>query len=138
MLSRRNRHVQGLTLIEVLIAMVIISIAMLAMLQVMTAAQTASSKSNYDVIALQAAQTQIDDAEANGYSNLSEGTTTSTVTGLPGSNQMTVTVEAPTFATSDDNIYEVDVKVAWSGGSGPSETGGNVEMTTLVSGQLGD
>ena len=136
MASSRTRRTRGMTLVEILIAMVILSIGLLAMISVISAAQQSADKSNYDMIALQAAENEIADDEAGGYSANTYGTTVTPVPNLPHG-QMTVVTGPLDGDAANDNIVQIDVTVTWDGGSGPNSTGGNISMSTLISAVVG-
>jgi len=125
-----------MTLVEVLIAMTILSIGLLAMTDVIATAQRASTKGSYDSIALQAAENEIADDEASGYTNLSAGTTVTSVPNLPNGT-MTVTIGPLDGDSNNDSIWQVDVTVTWDVGSGPAAVCGNLSMSTLISDTVG-
>ena len=135
-----------MTLIEVLVAMTILSIGLLAMTDVIAASQTAATKSKYDAIALQAAQNEVANDEATGYNDLTAGTTvtiaatgvTNALTGMPPGSTMTVVIGPLDGDSDNDSIMQVDVTITWGGGSGQAATGGNLAMSTLVSDSLDD
>src|SRR3569833_1114083 len=104
---------RGLTLIEVLVAMVIISIALLAGTTLITASHTATIKGDLYTIASKAASNTISTNEANGYAALTDGTSTSTYTPPTGeetvrgvTKTITTTIGAPSFNTSATTIKE--------------------------------
>jgi len=125
-----------MTLVEVLIAMVILSIGLLVMIDVIAAAQHSADKSNYDMIALQAAENEIQDDEAGGYSANSYNTQVTPVANLPNG-QMTVVTGPLDGDSTNDDIVQIDVTVTWDGGNGPNSTGGNISMSTLISNTVG-
>jgi len=138
----------GLTLIEVLIAMVILSIALLAGSTMIIASHTATLKGDLYTIASKAAADAIAGYEASGYSSLSDGTTGPALyTAAAGEEQvppgvkMWVTttigpIGPPVFPSSATNIKEVDVNVTWdSGSSAYANLAGQVKTSTLISAQ---
>ena len=136
----------GLTLIEVLMAMVILSVALLAGSTMIVASHTATIKGNIYTIASKAAADTIAGYEANGYSSLTDGTIGPTVYTAPageeqvppGINMMVTTtigpIGPPVFPSSATNIKEVDVNVTWnSGSSAYANLAGQVKTSTLIS-----
>lgn len=124
-----------MTFIEVLIAMVICTIALIAGSTLIVASHTATIKGDLYNIANKAAGDAISSYEANGYSALVNGTTTSGIGSLPGVTMtMITTIGAPTFSSTATNIKQVDIVVTWnSGSSGSANLAGQVQMSTLIS-----
>jgi prepilin-type N-terminal cleavage/methylation domain-containing protein len=119
----------GLTLIEVLVVMVVLTIGLLAVSTVIATAHLATIKGDYYNVAAKAAGDQIAACESAGYSGLTNGTTTASVSGLPNGS-MTETVGQ---MGGNSNIREVDITVTWDGGSGQARIGGQVAASTAIS-----
>lgn len=129
---RRHRFIRGLTLIEVLVAITICSVALVVMCKVIVAAQRTTMKGDYYNIATQAASDQIVNQQTTNFGSLVEGTTTSAVAGLP-SGQMVVTIGPLDGDSGNTDIEQIDVVVTWTGATGSKELGGQVKMSTLIS-----
>lgn len=122
----------GFTLVEVLVAMVICLVALTVATDVIVAAQTSVKKGNYYNLASKAAADQISVCEAAGYSSLTNSTTTSSISSLPNGS-MSVTIGPLDGNSSNTHIKQIDIVVTWSVSSGPSNLGGQVKMSTLIS-----
>jgi hypothetical protein len=84
-------------------------------------------------LATAAVQAQIAQAQSLGYANLTNGTTTSSVSGLP-SGQMTVTIGPLDGSAANTLITQVDVVVTWTSNANEAKSNsGQVKATTLVS-----
>ena len=129
--KRPHRASAGMTLIEVLLALTLLSTTLLVYLSVMQGANQAGQKGNYIAIATRAAGDQIALAQATNVSLLTNGSSTYTVAGLPGG-AMNVTVGYPGGSSANPTIKQVDVIVTWSNPNTPN-AGGRVAMSTLVS-----
>ena len=125
------RRPRAMMLIEVLVAMTILSIALLAYLNVAGTVNRANKKGGLYAIATTVAKSQLELALANGVSGLTDGTVISTVSTLP-SGKMTVTTGAPSGVASSTYIKEVDVTVTWSSTGTSTAVGGKVQMSTIV------
>ena len=126
-----QRHA-GLTLVEVLVAVSILSIAIVVYTDVVLMASNSTKKASNLTIATRAAGDQIAVYQDTDASTLTNGTTTSSVAGLVNGS-MTVVISAPGSASSATNLKQVDVTVTWSGQGGTNLLGGRVKMTTIVS-----
>ena len=128
--------ITGLTLIEVLIAMVILTIALLAGSTLIVASHTATIKGDLYNIANRSAADAIASYEANGYSSLPSSLSTQSVTyPLPGIMMTTTTtIGTPQFSSSATNIKQIDVVVTWTSGSSASANlAGQIKASTLIS-----
>lgn len=124
---------RGLTLVEVLVAIVILSFALLAYLTITQASDAAISDGNEFTVASQAAGGQIAQDQGLGYSNLTYGTTTTTVPGL-SNGQMTVAIGPLDGNAANIGIKQIDITVAWSPRkAGASAAATSLRETTLVS-----
>jgi Tfp pilus assembly protein PilV len=123
---------RGLTLIEVLVAAMICTIALYVIIFAISTAQTAVVKGDYYNLASKAAADAIAADEANGYATLVNGTATTAVAGLPNGT-LTITIGPLNGNPANTNIKEIDADVNWTGGSGASQLGGQVSLSTCVS-----
>jgi type II secretory pathway pseudopilin PulG len=122
-----------MTLVEVLVAMVILSFALLAYLTVIQASDAGLSDGNEFTLASQAAGDQIAQDQGLGYSGLTNGTTTTSVPGLSGG-QMTAVIGPLDGNSANVGITQIDITVTWSprkSGKVPQTT--SLQETTLVS-----
>lgn len=122
-----------MTLVEVLVAMVILSFALLAYLTVTQASDAGLSDGNEFTLASQAAGDQIALDQGLGYSGLTSGTTTTSVPGLSGS-RMKVVIGPLDGNSANVNIMQIDITVTWSprkAGKVPQTT--SLKQTTLIS-----
>jgi prepilin-type N-terminal cleavage/methylation domain-containing protein len=128
--KRLRTRLIGMTLVEVLVALMVLSIALLAYLTALQGGNVASQKASYIAIATRAASDQIALAQLANTSLLTLGTTTYTVSGLP-SGSMTVVLSS-NLSSNNGSLVEVDVTVTWSGTTNAPSLGGNVTMSTYV------
>jgi prepilin-type N-terminal cleavage/methylation domain-containing protein len=131
-----RRHCRGLTLVEVLIAIVLVTVGLLVTSDVIVAAETATKKGALDITATQVAENEIATDEAIGCDALNDGTATTNNIPTPYPDvKMTETVTyGPPGGVAEydgDSIEQVDVVVSWTG-SGPAELGGYLQMSTIV------
>ena len=127
---------RGLTLIEVLVAMTILAIALIAYLNIAGAVSNANKKGDLYATATRYANSQLDLVLATGASQLTNGVVTTSISALPDG-VMKVTTSTPAGVTyntgiSSTVIKEVDVTVVWSGSGAATSTGGMVQMSTMV------
>ncbi len=120
-----------MTLVEILVACVILSIGLLAFVTASQASRLQLAKSSYYTLAAQAADSEIKDCEGSGFSGLTAGKTTYNVTGIPGG-KMTVVIGPLDGNASNTNIVEVDVTVSWPSPPGATTGGGALVYSTLV------
>jgi Tfp pilus assembly protein PilV len=122
-----------MTLTEVLVAGMILSVALLVFLGCLVAAQRTSTKADYYSIAARAAGDKIVECQARGFSALADGTTTSALAALP-QGQITVLVAPLDNNAANTTIKQVQVTVSWGGlGGGSAKLAGQVQASTLVS-----
>ena len=118
---------------EVLVAMVILSIALLAYVTVAVASRSAMDKGADYALAAQVAGDKIADLQGTGYGSLVNGTTTSAVARLSGG-QMTVVIGPLDGNAGNTNITQLDVTVTWSAVSTQNPSGaGSLHYSTLIS-----
>lgn len=133
---RTRKTTSGLTLIEVLIAMVLLTVGILAGSTLIVASHTATIKGDLYNVANKAAADIIAGYEANGYAALPSTSPAAVVTTpLPGITMTTTTtVGAPSFNSAATNIKQIDVVVTWNAGSSASANlAGQVKASTLMS-----
>ncbi len=132
---RRTPGHFGLSLVEVLIAVTILSLALLAYLNAAVASRAALDKGNFNTIAAQVAGDKIAECQKAGYANLTDGTTTYTVSGLGmRQGQMTVVIGPMDGDSANTRIKQVDVTVTWAAASSRTpQTAGRVKQSTLIS-----
>jgi prepilin-type N-terminal cleavage/methylation domain-containing protein len=118
---------RGLTLVEVLVAVVILSFALLAYLTVIQVSNAGLSDGNEFTIASQAAGNQVAQDRGLGYSGLTAGTTTTAVPGL-SQGQMTTTIGPMDGNSANRSIMQVDITITWS----PRKTGSLSQTTSLT------
>jgi prepilin-type N-terminal cleavage/methylation domain-containing protein len=120
-----------MTLIELLVAMTILAIALIAYLDISGAASSANKKGDLYAIATRYANSQLETALADGVSLLTDGVVTSSISALPNG-VMKVTTGAPAGVSSSTDIKEVDVTITWSETGTTASTGGTLTMSTMV------
>ena len=108
MTSRRMSGNGGFTLVEVLAAVLLLSIGLLAVLSAGSLARQTQQQALYMSIGRNAAQTAIERVRSSGSYTLSS----STVSGLPRGNSISLTKAAVTGAHSV-NITRASVTVSW-------------------------
>lgn len=124
---------RGLTLVEVLIAVVILSLALLAYLTVTQAANGALADGSEFTLASQAAGDKVAQCQGLGYASLTNGTTTGSVSGLTGGQISTVIGSLDGDATNV-GMKQVDVTVSWtSRKSGSLALASSFKETALIS-----
>jgi type II secretory pathway pseudopilin PulG len=121
-----------MTLVEVLVALTLLSVTLIVFITVIRGANQAGQKGSYLAIATRTAGNQIALAQATNTSLLTSGTTTYTVAGLP-KGSMTVKIGPLAGNAANTYIDQIDVTVTWSNASTTAKVGGIVTMSTLVS-----
>jgi Tfp pilus assembly protein PilV len=106
-----------LSLVEVLIAVTILSIALLAFVAASVASRGAVDRGNYATLAAQAAGDMLADLQGQGYTYLvtNAGTTNYTVAGLP-QGAMSVKIGPLDANVANTNVEQIDVTVTWNVG----------------------
>ena len=123
----------GLTLVEVLVAITLLSLTLLAYLTVAEASRDSLAKGTYFTLAARAAGDKIATCQAAGYAGLTDGTTTSSVAGLP-QGQMTTIIGPLDGNAANTNIKQVDVTVTWgASNSRAPQTAGRTQHSILIS-----
>jgi len=122
----------GFTLVEVLVAVTILSLALLAFLSAIVASGRSAAKGDYYILAARAAGDRLAAVRAGGYAALSDGATEYTVSGLPGG-RMRVTVGPLDGSAAYTDIRQVDVRVTWDSPTpGEPALAGEVRASTLA------
>ena len=129
--DRRRRRRLGLTLVEVLVAVTILSMALLTYLSVIQTSHEAVNDGDEFTVAAQAVANQIAQAQGQGYAGLPQGTTTYSVPRLANST-MTVVVGPLAGNASDTNIMEIDVTLTWR----PRKAGSKAITSTVTRSSL--
>jgi Tfp pilus assembly protein PilV len=122
----------GLTLVETLVAVIILSIALIVYLDVLVAANRATRKGDYLARASQVAAGRIALIQAQGFAALVPGRRVYRVDTLP-QGRMTLTVRAMGSGATGSHIKQIDLRITWRGPSSAPQTSGQVEASTLVS-----
>ena len=127
-----SRH--GLTLVELLVAIVILTIALAAYLNVALASRASVDKGQYLTMASQLAGDRLADYQGLGYSSLpAYGTYNYTLSNLPNGT-MSVVIGYMNGNSANANITQIDVTVTWglTNSKLPQEAG-SVKQSLLVS-----
>lgn len=123
----------GFTLVELMVASVILATTLLAIFAVYATAHSAQWQAVMVQRARAAASTQIDYLRAQPYSSLAAGTTTTQPAGMPQTN-MTVIVQ-PYPYTSIVHLKMVSVTVSWTASQKGTYQSGSIVQQTLISDQ---
>ena len=120
-------------MVKVLVAVTILSLALLAYLNVTLASRAAVEKGSAFTIAAQVAGDKIAECQAKGYGGLADGPTTYSVSGLR-QGQMMVVIGPLDGNPSNTDIKQVDVTVTWAAAGGQMpQTAGSVKHSILIS-----
>jgi prepilin-type N-terminal cleavage/methylation domain-containing protein len=120
----------GVTLVEVLVAVTILSIALLGYLTVIEASHNSMTDGSEFSLASKAISDSTAAERGLGFSSLSNGTTTVSVKGLINGTLTTVIGPMPS-APLDQNLKELDMTVSWI-----SAKSAGAETTTLTQSAL--
>ena len=130
--KRSPLHKQAFSLIEVLIAVTLLSVALLAYVSAISVARNAVDRGNFFMLASEAAATKIADLQGGGYVSLVNNTTNYTVSKLPGG-KMAVTVGYLDGLSANGYIRQIDVVVTWTAGTGQTaQAGGSIKQSVLI------
>jgi len=120
----------GFTLVEVLVATVLMAVALIVIASVFPAGRLSQKKAEYLAIAASVAQDKMEHLRGAEFESVQVGTTSATDPRLPDGN--TLTTEITYFPTSGDpDLKKVRVAVRWPGGAVPW-LGGHVRYETLI------
>jgi len=126
-MARNRRHRRGFTLVEVLAAVVLLSIGLLAVLTAGRAAQETQWRAVHLAAARNIAQSKIDELRATPFGSIISGTDQSTDSSLPKGNQIAVTT-AKYPDSSEANLAKVTVAVTWPEGRAT----GKIQYESLI------
>jgi len=128
-LSPRTRLQRGMSLVELLVALVVIGIGGAATIEAIRFAHGANLKAAYLQAASVAAQNAFEQRRAN-TTLLSPGTTVTTpVTGLPEQSSAVVTVST---VPGRPGLWSVQVEVTWTAGGPRGALSGRLSEETLI------
>ena len=128
--SRRSSGPAGLTLVEILVATVLLAVALIVIASVFPLGRLSQQKAQYLALAQGIAQDAIEGLRTAQFDSVQVGTTSSSDARLPEGN--TVTTEGAYFPTPADlDLKRVRVAVQWPGGAVPW-LGGRLEYETLI------
>jgi prepilin-type N-terminal cleavage/methylation domain-containing protein len=129
----------GFTLVEILVATVVLAVALIAIATIFPAGRLSGKKAECLAIAAGIAQSEIDGLRTTQFQSVQPSTASTSHPRLPDGN--TVTVEITGFATAGDDddpdLMKVRVNVRWPGGAMPW-VGGQLESETFVWGHISD
>ena len=131
--ARRHRLPgrNGLSLVELLVAITILALGLAAYLKLSLASRVAVDKGSYYSLASATAANQLANYQGQGYAALpAPGTMSGFLTVLPNG-QETITVGPLDGNAANTNIKEVDITISW--GYGLSAQAGSVKQSLLVS-----
>jgi type IV pilus assembly protein PilV len=114
MLIRMKRtHEQGFTFVEVMVALVILAIGILALAELQFTSLKGNSSSKATTAAVAVAETKMEEIRSAGYTNIAaEAPTQVTASGLTFTREVQVTTNSPMT-----NAKTVTVTVSWVEGS---------------------
>jgi prepilin-type N-terminal cleavage/methylation domain-containing protein len=118
---------RGFTLVEVLAAVGLLSIGLLAVLSASRVARDTQWRAVHLATARNIAQSKIDELRATLFDSIVIGTVQTTDSSLPRGNQITV-VTAKYPDTSESNLIKVTVTVTWPEGKAT----GSVQYESLI------
>lgn len=126
-MAKNALHRRGFTLVEVLAAVVLLSIGLLAVLTASRAAQDTHWRAVHLASARNIAQSKIDELRATPFDGIVGATVNTTDPSLPKGNQITVaTVKYPD--SFEANLAKVTVTVTWPEGRAT----GRIQYETLI------
>ena len=128
---RRKRNIPGLSLVEVLVGMSVLSVGLLGFVSTVQSSNSLGRRGDNTAIATRLAADSIANFQANNVSLLPNGTTTAALSQLP-SGSMTVNIAPYLNDTSEHFMKQIDVTITWAGTAGMEQAGGSVNMSTLV------
>ena len=124
---------KGFTLVELMVASMILATTLLAVFAVYATANSAQGQAVMVQRARAAAETQIDYLRAQPYSSLAAGTTTSQPSGMP---QATMTVAVQPYPSSSTvHLKMVSVTVSWTASQNSTYKSGSITQQSLISDQ---
>lgn len=125
-----NKKQRGFTLIEVMLAVFVVSITALIFAATFPTSQISHMKAAYMSYATSLAEQKVEEFKAAGYANIQLGSQEQAITIPPNGTQSitgTQTVNITQYAT---DIKKIEVTITWSG---YRMVGGTVALVTLIS-----
>jgi prepilin-type N-terminal cleavage/methylation domain-containing protein len=119
----------GFTLVEMLITMIIISLVFLAFCDLAVVSVRTHQKADNEFIATGIAERRLETLRQYSFSALIAGTTTETLTELPGG-QLTVTIGSVSGVITN-SMRQIQVTVTWNATNRQATTGGRVRLDTI-------
>ena len=110
-MSRGPRKRKAFTLIELLIAIVLIVVGLIALMQVMSVGICADANLEYRLTALNLANEKIEELKDTAFGSISAGTETGSAIGFDWIDQRAVSIDEPYGA---DLLKDVTVTVQWT------------------------
>jgi type IV pilus assembly protein PilV len=131
MMAFLRRQSEGFTLIEVMIALVILAVGLLALMTLQIVSIRANAFSSEMTYAGMLAQSRLERIRNTPYDNVNPGTVTDTVDATTSTKGMAYTVQT----TVDDNTPATDMKtitlrIDWTGTPAGSAGGSTANFTT--------
>ena len=127
-----RRPYRAMTLADVLVAVTILSIALLVYLSAAQGSRALTDKGDATTRASAAADDMINSLQAQGYSALARGTTTYAVANLR-KGVMTVVIGYLDGSNANTNILQADVTVTWNAySSATPQSAGRLSRSTLI------
>lgn len=128
--SRQNRA--GMTLVEVLVALTILSVALLVYVDLLAMGNTISRKADLETQAAQIAMDRLTQIEQTAYPLIQTDSTNTFPEATLPNGALIVRIGPLDGNASNLKIRQIDVTVVWSNAF-TTQTGGRVRMTSLVS-----
>lgn len=122
---------RGMTLVEILVAVGILSIAIIVLASLFPVAINYQKKATYERIASLDAQGTLDATMCVAYDSLDSCAITTTVPELPAGNSKTVQIR-PYPTTDSKYLRLVTVRISWPGSSKAKYLAGGVVYHTLI------
>lgn len=130
--ERQNRTTaRGFTLVDLLTAMVIISFVFLAFSELMMLSVRTNKKADLEFLATGAAERKMQAIRQLSFAALTSGTTTETVSELPGGQMQTQIGSVTGLVTT--SMKQIQIVVTWNATGTQTTTGGRVRLDTLIS-----
>ena len=128
--KHKRQTARGFTLVDMLVAMIIISLVFLVFCDLMVMSVRTNKKADLEFIATGVAENRLESIRQRSFGALVTDTTTETVTELPGG-QMTVQI-SPVTGLITNSMRQVQVLVTWTAVGNQATTGGRVRLDSLI------
>ena len=128
--KHKRQTARGFTLVDMLVAMIIISLVFLVFCDLMVMSVRTNKKADLEFIATGVAENRLESIRQRSFGALVTDTTTETVTELPGG-QMTVQI-SPVTGLVTNSMRQVQVLVTWTAVGNQATTGGRVRLDSLI------